>query len=62
MVAEIEIVEELVKAGANVEQIANKQGEFLEKLVVVSESTVAGVIMAKEELKNMDEEVKDGEL
>ncbi|GFQ72440.1 ankyrin repeat domain protein [Trichonephila clavata] len=43
-------------------KIANKQGEFLEKLVVVSESTVAGVIMAKEELKNMDEEVKDGEL
>ena len=43
-------------------KIANKQGEFLEKLVVVSESTVAGVIMAKEELKNMDEEVKAGEL
>src|SRR6266576_774312 len=79
MVSEIKIVEELVKAGANLEQkdkfgktamyyarnnkeikevlenvkIANKQREFIERIRVVSESTAAGVIAAKEELETV---------
>lgn len=36
-------------------KIANRQGEFLEKLAVVSENTVAGVIIAKEDLLEVDE-------
>lgn len=34
---------------------ARKQGEFLEKLTVISENTVASVIIAKEELETIDE-------
>nr|WP_264707644.1 ankyrin repeat domain-containing protein [Wolbachia endosymbiont (group A) of Acrocera orbiculus] len=78
-----EIIKELVKAGANVEQkdkygktpmdyarnnkeikevlenvkMANKQREFIERIRVVSESTAAGVIVAKEELETVDEKV-----
>jgi len=36
-------------------KIAKRQGEFLEKVMVVSENTVASVIIAKEELETMDE-------
>lgn len=36
-------------------KIANRQGEFLEKPAIVSESTVTGVTMAKEGLETVDE-------
>lgn len=36
-------------------KIANKQGEFLEKLTVVSENAAVGVIIAKEGLETVDE-------
>ncbi len=78
MIWEVEIVKELVKAGAKVDQpdksgktpidyarnnkeitevlegvkIAKKQGEFLEK-------TVAGVILAEEELIEADKELEE---
>ncbi|WP_370273039.1 ankyrin repeat domain-containing protein [Wolbachia endosymbiont of Oedothorax gibbosus] len=38
-------------------KMANKQREFIERVRVVSESTAAGVIEAKEELETVDEKV-----
>ncbi len=37
--------------------MANKQRKFIERVRVVSESTAAGVIAAKEELETVDEKV-----
>lgn len=35
-------------------KMANKQREFIERIRVVSENTAAGVIVAKEELKELE--------
>lgn len=47
---------EIIEVLENV-KMANKQREFIERVRVVSESTAAGVIEAKEELETVDEKV-----
>jgi hypothetical protein len=40
-------------------KIANKQGEFLEKITVISENAAVGVILVKEELLEVDKELRE---